>query len=77
MCGCGCAKCDQEDLGKKELLETVYDAYDKNGGNENVLKEISVLLKQFPQFADKTDELLHVAKEHYCKGFLKGFKENF
>ena len=73
-----CSNCpDFISQQESDLLEIIYKAYDKNGGNENVLKEISLLLEKYPQFLDKKEELLFIVKECYCTGFLKGYKENF
>jgi outer membrane protein assembly factor BamD (BamD/ComL family) len=72
MCGCNkCEHCDKE----KDLLVTVEEYYSKNGGDENMAKELDKVLEQYPEFMDKKEELLSELKINYCKGFLDGYTE--
>ena len=72
MCGCNkCEHCDKE----KDLLVTVEEYYSKNGGDENMAKELDKVLEQYPEFMDKKEELLSELKMNYCKGFLDGYAE--
>jgi len=72
MCGCNkCEHCDKE----KDLLVTIEEYYSKNGGDENMAKELDKVLEQYPKFMDKKDELLSVLKMNYCQGFLDGYTE--
>jgi hypothetical protein len=61
---------------EKSELEIVYDAYDKNGGAQNMERNLDSLLENYPTLKDYKLFFLDVLKQSYCVGFLEGYLKN-
>lgn len=57
----------------ESLLANIEEQYTKNGGNENMEKELDKLLEKYPELTNKKEEILTILKTEYSKGFLAGY----
>ena len=72
---CLCNMYQKNNIEKSEL-EQVYDAYDVNGGAEQMERNLDTLLETFPTLKDYKLFFLDILKQSYCIGFLEGYLKN-
>ena len=62
---------------QQNFLDNVEEQYIKNGGNENMAKELDKLIEKYPELINENDKenLLTILKTKYCQGFLDGYLE--
>lgn len=58
---------------QQNFLDNVEEQYIKNGGTENMEKELDKIIENYPELKNEKENLLSILKTKYCQGFLDGY----
>jgi hypothetical protein len=58
---------------QQNFFDNVEEQYVKNGGIENMEKELDKIIENYPELKNEKENLLSILKTKYCQGFLDGY----
>ena len=56
-------------------LDAIKKTYDVNSGNQEMERNLDILLEQYPVYVEYKSFILDALRHSYCLGFLNGYKD--